>query len=50
MEQLKSLALPASLAYAGVRASEMLGAKSALVQILAGVGGAAAGLWLAKKL
>ena len=49
MEQIKTLALPAALAYAGVRASGMLGATSTFTQILAGVAGAAAGLWLAKK-
>lgn len=50
MNEAKALALPAALAYAGVRGSEMLGAKSALTQILFGVLGAGVGLWAAKKL
>lgn len=50
MNQIKELALPGALAYAGVRASSMLGATSTLTQILAGVAGAMAGIWLSKKI
>jgi hypothetical protein len=46
----KSLLLPATLAYAGVRGSAMLGATSAWAQAGAGVLGALAGLWVARKI
>ncbi len=49
MNEIKTLIVPATLAYVGVRASAMLGATSALTQIAAGIAGAAAGLFIAKK-
>lgn len=50
MNTIKTLALPATLAYAGVRGSALLGATSPLTQILAGVGGAMLGLAIAKHI
>lgn len=50
MEELKQIVLPATLSYAGVRASALLGTTNTLVQILSGIVGAAAGIFLAKKL
>lgn len=50
MEKLKKMALPATLAYAGVRASTLLGSTSTIVQIAAGIAGAGLGLWLAEKI
>lgn len=44
----KSLILPATLAYAGVRASAIVAPNSTLWQILAGIAGAGVGLAIAK--
>jgi hypothetical protein len=49
MGDIKALLVPATFAYVGVRASAMIGVTSAIGQIAAGIAGAAAGLWLAKK-
>lgn len=50
MGTVKNLALPATLAYAAVRGSMMLGIKNTFVQILAGVAGAGLGLAIAKHI
>ena len=50
MNELKSIAIPATFAYAGVRASAALGATSQLTQIAAGIAGAGLGIWLSRKI
>jgi hypothetical protein len=44
----KHLILPATLSYAGVRASALLGTTNTFLQIAAGIAGAALGLAIAK--
>jgi hypothetical protein len=46
----KHLVLPATLAYAGVRASDLFGVTNTLLQIAAGIAGAFVGLMIAKKI
>lgn len=50
MNDLKALIVPATFAYVGMRASAALGVTGTIGQIVAGIGGAAAGLFLAKKI
>jgi len=50
MNEFKALAVPATFAYVGVRASAVLGVTGAIGQIAAGIAGAALGLFLAKKI
>jgi hypothetical protein len=49
LETAKKLVLPATLSYAGVRASTLLGSTNTFVQIGAGILGAALGLLIAQK-
>lgn len=49
MNELKALLIPATFAYVGMRASSALGVTGTIGQIAAGIAGAAAGLFLAKK-
>jgi hypothetical protein len=49
MNEAKALAVPALLAYAGVRAAQAFAPASTAWQVAAGIAGAAAGLFIAKK-
>lgn len=49
MEQLKSYALPATLAYVGTRLASAVGVSGSIGQIVAGIVGAGVGLYIAKK-
>lgn len=48
MDKALKLALPATLGYAGVRASTVLGTQNVIVQILAGIIGCGLGLAIAE--
>lgn len=50
LADIKAAAIPGALAYLGVRVVGALGGKNAFVQAAAGVGGAIAGIVLAKKI
>ena len=50
MNTVKHLALPATLAYAGVRASAMIAPTNTFLQILVGIAGAGVGLAIAKHI
>ncbi len=50
MNTAKNLILPATLAYAGVRAVGAFGVTNTFVQILVGIGGAGVGLLIAAKI
>ena len=50
MNEAKSLIVPATFAYVGVRAVSALGVDGTIMQIAAGIAGAGLGLFLAKKI
>jgi len=49
MQEAKALALPAVLAYVGTRVAGAVGVSGSIGQIVAGIIGAGAGIYLAKK-